>query len=506
MHLMTVTPEDLRAIRAGLAALPDLAHHVAGSPVAPDQIFFPQSHGAALDPDVALVVGNRGVGKSFWASALAGEAARAAIAEAYRGPRDQRRLDNLLVRFGFSGAEGGGDALISTPLITRMRARTPPLLLWRAAVVRCLAPIVGQEIPAKLNALITWIKEHPDEQQALFRAADRVLTERKERVLILFDQLEQLADDWSRINELTKGLLQTALAMKSYKAIRLKVFMRPDQFENGALFRFPDSSKIRGEALRLWWRGPDLYALLYFELLRSPASASAIQRVWQGFGIAASPPPPHGLPLRLPAELVTSEDLQRRMFAVIAGEFMGRAKTRGTPYTWIPLHLSDARGEVSPRTFLKALKVAADYQPAPTASAIDFSGINNGVRATSDNRLAELHEDYPWVSQALEPLGGISVPALRDEIFERWRSAGVVEEIRKRYEGARVPMALYVIEVTSFGEDNGEEDMTALLKLLQDIGVMDVRTNGKIDVPDIFRVRAGILRRGGVTPQQRRLR
>ena len=69
-----ITHEDLDRVRAGLAALPDLAHHVSGTPVAPEQIFFPASHATALDPDVALVVGNRGVGKSFWASALAGSA------------------------------------------------------------------------------------------------------------------------------------------------------------------------------------------------------------------------------------------------------------------------------------------------------------------------------------------------------------------------------------------------------------------------------------------------
>jgi hypothetical protein len=487
---------DLTAIRAGLAALPDLAHHVAGDPVEPDQIFFPYGHDAALNPDVALVVGNRGVGKSFWASALADEKARSAIAEGYREYRYQRRLDGLTVRFGFSGGEGGGNALISSAHITGMKSKTLPLLLWRAAVVRCLAPIIEHAIPAKFNDLIAWIKDNPDDQQALFRNADRVLSEKKERVLILFDQLEQMADDWSRINELTKGLLQTALAMKSYKAIRLKIFMRPDQFENASLFQFPDGSKIRGEALRLWWRPTDLYALLYFELLRSPVSTKAIRAVCRGFGIV----PRSNHPSRLPQDLVTSEDQQRRVFEVIAGAFMGRGKNRGAPYTWMPLHLSDARGEVSPRTFLKALKAAADHAQAPTASAIDFNDINNGVRAASDHRLAELQEDYPWVTQALEPLHGASVPALKDEIYSRWRSAGVVTEILDRYTGTRAPIDLVL--ANEFETDDGQ--MASLLKLLQDIGVMDVRKNGKIDVPDIFRVRAGILRRGGVPPQQRR--
>jgi hypothetical protein len=274
--------------------------------------------------------------------------------------------------------------------------------------------------------------------------------------------------------------------------------MRPDQIENPYIFQFPDSSKIRGEAVRLWWRATDLYALLYFELLRSPTSTKAMRAVCRGFGIV----PESSHPPRLSQDLVTSEDQQRRVFEVIAGEFMGRGKNRGAPYTWIPLHLCDARGEVSPRSFLKALKAAADHEPAPTASAIDFNGINNGVRATSDNRLAELQEDYPWVSQALEPLRGVSVPALKEEIFSRWRSAGVVQEIVGRHSGTSAPFEL----VFSILFDDDDDQIGVLLKLLQSMGVLDVRKNGKIDVPDIFRVRAGILRRGGVPPQQRRAR
>lgn len=492
--MIEVTRNDLAAIRNGLAALPDLAHHVAGTPVAPEQIFFPYSHAAALDPDVALVVGNRGVGKSFWASALAGDESRAAIADAYRGYRNQQRLDGLRVRFGFSGAEGGGDALISGSYINSLGSKTLAVLPWRAAVVRALAPIVAREIPARFKELITWIKDNPDEQQALFRDADRLLSERGERALILFDQLEQMADDWRRINELTKGLLQTALAMKSYKSIRLKVFMRPDQFENADLFRFPDGSKIRGEAVRLWWRPTDLYALLYFELLRNGLVREPMRAICSRLGILLG----SGHVPRLSQDLVTSEQQQRRVFEIIAGEFMGKGRSRGAPYTWIPLHLSDSKGEVSPRSFLRVLKAAADYEPAPSDSAIDFKSINDGVRTTCEHRLTELQEDYPWVSQALEPLRGALVPALKDEVFDRWRAGKVANSIVSQYGGVRAPIDLVMAMLSS--ED---EQIAALLRSLQDIGVMDVRNNGKIDVPDIFRVRAGILRKGGVPPQQR---
>jgi hypothetical protein len=53
------------------------------------------------------------------------------------------------------------------------------------------------------------------------------------------------------------------------------------------------------------------------------------------------------------------EEQQHRVFDLIAGDAMG-ARKRGLPYTWLVSHLADARNQVSPRTFLRALKFAAE--------------------------------------------------------------------------------------------------------------------------------------------------
>lgn len=193
--------------------------------------------------------------------------------------------------------------------------------------------------------------------------------------------------------------------------------------------------------------------------------------------------------------LVYDSGQQHRLFDAIAGMFMGRSAKRGLPYTWIPVHLADAFGEVSPRTFLKAMRTAAHHTPAPTETAVDHRGIEEGVRAASEERLRELKEDYSWVSVALEPMRGLAVPCERAQIVARWAEAKTVETIKKAFKGRNAPVGLV-------GNKNGELD--SLLTGLEEIGVIEIRDNGKINVPDIFRVNAGILRRGGVTPQQRR--
>lgn len=53
--------------------------------------------------------------------------------------------------------------------------------------------------------------------------------------------------------------------------------------------------------------------------------------------------------------------------------------------------------------------------------------------------------------------------------------------------------------------DDKRPPYLSLLSAMASIGVIENRfSTGKVDVPDIFRLKAGIKRKGGVTPQKRR--
>ena len=116
-------------------------------------------------------------------------------------------------------------------------------------------------------------------------------------------------------------------------------------------------------------------------------------------------------------------DRNKVLVDAIAGEYMGTDKKRGRVFTWLPLHLSDARGETSPRTFLTAWREAARHLPAPTRRAIDYLGLLEGVRKASEDRLQELQEDYWWIRRALEPLQGQMVPMDRLLLEKLWRTS-----------------------------------------------------------------------------------
>jgi hypothetical protein len=75
---------DFNAIRQGLRALPPASNYIPGQEIKLDDVLIVQSHRAALDPDRTLVVGNRGVGKSFWTHVLADPRTRAHVAQTFR--------------------------------------------------------------------------------------------------------------------------------------------------------------------------------------------------------------------------------------------------------------------------------------------------------------------------------------------------------------------------------------------------------------------------------------
>ncbi len=485
---MTELAPNLTALRSVMADFPPLESHAPQTPIDLTEIYLPKSHAAALDPDRSLVIGNRGMGKSFWASALVNPDSRRRIADALPEARlDANKID---VKFGF--AEGEGAVGVSRDeLALFINNGAPVEQIWRAITLRHIAEVANQAVPDHIDALIAWVANEPGKVREIMRLADARLAERKGKLVFVFDQLEQLADDLELRSELTKGILRLALAFKSYRGLRVKIFMRPDHFAEDRLFHFPDASKVKGEALPLDWRGIDLYGLLYTRLLRD--RSHDFKAVVKAAGLAAIKGD------ELPAILKTDELSQHRVFDLIAGDVMG-ARTRGLPYTWLISHLADARNQVSPRTFLRALKFAAEYSPAPIDKAIDHYGIHEGVRRASQNRVDDLKEDYPWVRSALYALAGLLVPCLPKEMIAKWQSSeNLLQQLRVDVPTVKQPTWL------AGTAEGGQTPYEALLKSMADIGVIEIRvTTGKVDVPDIFRLPAGIKRKGGITQQQRR--
>lgn len=481
---MNASEPDFSAIRTAIAAFDPSPRVEPNAMISVEQAFLPEGHRGVLDLRRQLVVGNRGMGKSFWTHALLSKELRGRLAAVY----GHQLLSTADVLVGFNGSDRVSPTAPTIDEITSLfRQGMDPALIWRGVLIRIATKYVRGSIDEPLGDVISSLETSPNRYSAVLSAADDELVRSNKTLLVVFDALDRLGRDWESIRSLTRALLSLAVGLQSFSSIRAKIFMRVDQFADQDLFRFPDSSKIKNDHVDLLWRPTELYGLLLFELLRNDSARKPLEALAQRES-ASNALPKAGI------ESWANSEAQARVINGIAGEFMGGNKKRGRVYTWLPLHLSDAAHTCSPRSFLTAWKKAAEHHPAPAERAIDHLGLLEGVRWASRSRLEELYEDYPWIKPALEALRREFVPMEREQLLEIWERKKVIDSIR----GDATTEPRYTPVKFLAGDEP-----SALLSSMRDVGVMEERANGKINVPDIFRIEAEILRKGGVAVPKR---
>ena len=483
---MTLTI-DITEARIALIDLPKETSY--GEIPKPEHVYLPPSHLKAMDPDNMLVTGMRGAGKTFWWSALQNPDVRRLIGQ----PHKRSTLtENTEVRAGFGIRPAPDEYPGKDVLRSLLKTGVEPRTIWRVVQVRQLAkgdhPIRRLE---SWSARATYVEEHPETIERLFYDKDTELDRRGVHSLLLFDALDRCSDDWAIMYRLIRGLMQHALDMRSYWRLRVKMFLRSDQVDEARIADFPDAAKVLSSAVELNWIRRDLYGLLWHYLANRPNGGIFRTFLWNGKWNSATVREQRLF--TVPRRLVHNEDLQRQKFHDIAGPWMGRDRRRGFPYTWIPNHLGDTEGKVSPRSFLAALRTAAEdtaNRHPDHDHALHYSSINRGVQQASKIRVREVREDYPWVNRVLEPLEGMVVPCDFRRISGRWRSRQVIDHLKKEVGQDDVKLPPQRLDR---GAPGVRED-------LESLRVFQRLRDGRVNIPDVFRVGYGLGRRGGVKP------
>lgn len=474
------------SIRKGIneAALSlDQAHAIANRPT--QFTYVPPTHARALDPDATLVEGIRGAGKSFWFSLLASSNHRAFVQENFPESRLPLKLE---VAQGFGASLSVAHAPDPSTL-EALASKFPPRAIWRAVIAHH-AEIGGAF--ASLNRWadrVSWIHQNPEDFAQLLEAADAKLKRQGKTLLVLFDALDRLADDWGHIRPLAKALLQVALDMRGTQSIRCKVYVRPDLLQDPEITSFPDYSKLLGSKASLAWRRADLYALLYQCLGNSVAGGSDFRRIVYAGGA------PRGLSggWKLPANLRVDEEAQELLFESIAGKAMGSSTKRGKPYTWLVNHLQDGLSQVSPRSYFAALRTAAAETSSDYALPLDYRGIQMGVQQASQIRVQEITEDYPWVKFVMEPLrGNLTVPCSSLDLEKIWKKERTLSHLIRDIQGDKAAVKL--------PPQNIGLGLEGLIIDLEGLGMIQRIEGRRVQMPDVFRVAFGLGRRGGVKP------
>ena len=435
-------------------------------PVDPATMHTLRSQGIALSFDRPLVVGEPGTGKTYLAKALCEPDAREGLGRAYP---EARLPDRCFL--GFAGWGGDDSYTLTLDELHDLSFRIPPDHVWRAVLSRYLAGDPKADLQQVYDSGAT--------EDGEFR--QRLLGPRNGTVLMVCDDLDEFSQYWPDVRRLCQGLLRLAVDLRGFKTVGVKIFFRRDQFEDSELFDFPNASKLRTGAAELNWEHDDLYGLLF-----SGIQAELGQATWEQHFAHLIPSAERSVPQR-----------HRRAFEHLSGEFMGSDRRRGRTYTWVPKHLADTSGRASPWSFLVAMERAAQSEGGRTP--IGPKGIREGVRAASKARTDELRQDHPWLDTALRDMEGLVVPCAPEDLTDRWTERQTVARIRDTPMNGRVPNV-----PLSFAKADAGEDGQALLDALITLRVVEIRkTTNRINVPDVYRVAAGIGRRGGVALPQR---
>jgi hypothetical protein len=479
---------DYSAIRLALAGFPS-DHDAAGSqrPTA-EEIFTPEQHANALDPNTPIVVGARGAGKSFWAGVLEESVTRDVAAKAY----PHLNLDRLIVKPGYTGFDTAGSVTALT-----VNARVPDgaeseagVRFWNAVILRAGQSAVAPEDEQKTLKNVMAEYYDPEDFSSEIRRIDKELEQSNKVLLVIFDALDTISRDWKRSGQLIDALFEVIWALRARRCIRAKLFIRPEQLNDDSL-RFIELPKLRSGRIELTWTQTELYGLLFWRLYGALKG-----RDDDGFSELANQ---IGAPISIIEKglrrwpLVFDENVQKAGMTLLAGAYMGSNAKRGGTYDWPYKHLADAQNNVTPRSFVRLFVGAAQYGELTGRHAISAEGIREGLRQASKVRVEQLAIEYPWIKRALLPLAGLIVPCHLDAISQRWEASKTVNTImnaaKDEASGFLPPFRI-----------RSKVDQNELLAdAMERIGAFSFRPDGRIDMPDLFRVAARMLKKGGIS-------
>ncbi|MBM5817922.1 MAG: hypothetical protein FJ083_15505 [Cyanobacteria bacterium K_Offshore_surface_m2_239] len=467
------------------------------------RFFVPKSHARALNLSVPIVVGGQGTGKSDWWTALQMRSHREELA---REAPDTRIKANTIIAPGSGNAATIQDQLSldfypAAKLMDELLDQFSAQSIWKTIIVWA----VGRESEAVAEALpaleswqlkVNWLNDNTEAAERLLQSMELELVKADRDMLIVFDALDLITNDSRRLERIVEGLSQCALQLRSFRRLHAKVFLRSDQFDPQRIGRFADASKLKASSVRLHWLVTELYGMLWRLLANHPTEGTTYrQDVFTILFPARNQDFPKSQPQRQQAlSLVKPDDwslpsaaffdpaTQERLFHHLTGPYMGENARRGFPYKWLPTHLADAHGAISPRSFQIAIRAAAQHTEETNPdclTAIGYKSLYTGVRQASDQRVREMAEAYAWIELLMQPLANQKlVPLDFAEIEDIWLDQGTLDHP----------------ELQRIRLNNAEAAKQALTSL----GVVRPMSTGKYDMPDIYRLQFCQGRRGGI--------
>jgi hypothetical protein len=449
-----------------------------------------------LEPSTLLILGGRGVGKTELFRLLAIPSGRESLV-ASLGIRSLPALDKTTWISGFGRTSKVGKRF-PAPESIEIEMGNASDIEWRSFWIGLilgsllqqedfkfqdfLVERVGMEtvkiLRDDLSRLSVWksiVIQDFEKLNSVLDELDQKLIETDNWLFVTYDELDRLIASYAALASPIRALLALWLdRSRRWDKIRPKIFLRTDLFREDFL-NFPDASKLQANQTRLEWKHSWLYQLLIKRLANSGTEMMEYLQNIPGLIIENK----SSLGWTVAANEKLFEELIERMI----GKYMGATPKKGFTYRWIPNHLQDAGGRIAPRSFLKLFALAAQSRTdnfsnsEQNAVLLQPADLQGALMNTSDYRIRELQEEYLWLEPLKTSLIGLTAPIPRELFLERVKDTSWSPEKQKQP------------PVTT---------PEGILQYLLQIGVVENRSDGRINMPEIYLYGFKVKRKGGV--------
>ncbi|XXY53415.1 hypothetical protein WME91_19990 [Sorangium sp. So ce269] len=463
--------------------------------------FYPiAEHLRALEPEVVLIVGDRGAGKTQ----LVAVARDADLREAAlrRAPRLRFARGDAEWTKGYPMDYGpNAPGLQNFALRHRESIKTAAQEFWFAYLIRVLRAALSEEDSVRFAQLLNESGAEVEERHADFLSArnaplvaldnlDKRLVAEDRWIFVMYDELDTLSysESWV-MGALIRGLVAFwANHSRRWSRIRPKIFLRTDFYRHhGSDIAGADMAKLAATRVELSWSDKNLYAVLIKHIANLSEDWFHYCKTGQGDKIQYEFDPI----LRHIPILVRKEDA-RPFVERLVGKYMGATKAKGESFPWILDHLRDGNGKVSPRSLILLFENAAILEVgnlhASGAHVLSPISLRNALDKVSEAYVTQTTDEFLWLPMVKERLKtNAQVPWESRRVLEQALKVGWEAWLNQPPE--RRPPA-----------DSPRE----LVDVLLEVGIVRDRGKDNYDVPDVYLKGLGLKRKGGVAKRDRR--
>jgi len=457
------------------------------------QTFLPiPEHARAYDLDVVLVVGSRGAGKT----ALFNAVIKYGLYNVISRYSTQQRLDGpdyqkILWFQGYPRNRFPETRSLDAYFSQSKEPLRDAHDIWFSYLTKLLYDEFDDESKTTLKELIKCEEGAAQKNVDAFRRAregptlaidrlDERLQSEGRFFIIGYDALDSIG---GVIPSITKQAIQGLIAFwasytRRWPRIRAKLFIRTDLYDRYARGGGADISKLASNRAEIIWSDKNLYAMM---IKRIANSSPELFHYCEEYGVKFKT---DDILSYIP--IINDSSDAKSIIHTMLGKYMGTSHKKGLTDKWILTHIRDGHKQAFPRPLIRLVEDAANYQLHSNQDLkypllIGSISLRNALETVSTEYVRQSKEDeFPWLYGLEKRLKGETIPfnrsslekKLRDHWNEPWGENLEIES----------PM------------DSPRE----LIEHLIELGIFRLRTDERIDVPDLYLFGLGLKRRGGV--------